>query len=439
MRTKRLFLPAILALPLVSLLCSPPPARAQETKLAALKADAKSKPKDAAASFALGRALRRAGHWGEAKVELARTAALSTGADVVKAKYELALVEIDQGVTNPSLPTPPSLVPCKAVKVGALGDALSHVCAAQAWLTMARAGMAKDELSLASKSEASLYELKLVEAMVDAENDAHDDAITKLKALTTSNATRAEGFYWLGRELLAASKRAEAVAPLKKAKDLDSDLPEARFALSRALPDGTEARDEARAAVAMRSTWPEAWLRLGELELATNGNDAAKVAFETSIKQNAKLVTAHVGLAFALLRLKNPGEAKKAALEAIKLAANNESARLAHAEALAALGETDDAVDVFKIAAGLDAKDATPLVRAAEVLLAAKQPVKAEAHADAAVKQFPNDARAWQVKGDAALANGDKKGAKEAYKRALSCTEGSIDKVAVQKKIDAIK
>src|SRR4051812_10381367 len=93
-----------------------PCAHAQETKIAALKAETKSKPKDGAAAFALARAYRRAGRWAEAKTEAARAAAISTGEEQVKARYELALVEFDQGVTNKALPTPPSLTTCKNVK-----------------------------------------------------------------------------------------------------------------------------------------------------------------------------------------------------------------------------------------------------------------------------------------------------------------------------------
>lgn len=416
-----------------------PRAFGQETKLAAAKAAAKANGKDYGASFALGRALRRAAHWAEAKVELAHAAALGKGDEAVRAKYEIALVELDQGATNPSLPTPPAVATCKKVQTGTSGEALMHVCTAEAWLSFARTVIAGEELDKAEKIDAGLYELKLARALVDVTNGSHDDAVTKLKALTAATADRVEGWLWLGRELMAKGDRAAAVAPLKKARDLDADYPEVQLELARALPDGTEARDVAKLAVSMRSEWADAEARLGELELAVGSAEDARRAFEIALKKNPKHVAAKIGLAWAYVKLKEFDDAKTTAIEAEKLAGNSARARMAHAEALAGLGEVDEAVETFKFAAGLDTKDPTPLIRAAQVLLAAKQPMKAEGHAAAAVKQFPNDARAWEVMGDVHAANGDKKEAKDAYKKALSAKEGTIDKAAVQKKLDAIK
>jgi tetratricopeptide (TPR) repeat protein len=304
---------------------------------------------------------------------------------------------------------------------------------------MERIPMAEDALAAAEKADVNLYEAKIARARVAIIKGQHDDAITKLKAITVATPSRAEAWFLLGKEQLALDKRADAAAALRKARDVDADWPEVSFELSRALPDGTEARDLARQAVAMRTTWPAAWLRLGELELATGGYEQAKSAFETSIKQSPKVPAAHAGLAMALVKSKKFADAKKAAQDAIGLAANDAQARLAMGEAQAGLGEVDEAVESFKFASSLDAKDPTGLVRAVEVLLAAKQPVKAEAHAEAAVKAFADDARTWNVKGDVDLANGDKKAARESFKKALSSPKGTIDKSATQKKLDSIK
>lgn len=415
------------------------PAFAQETKLSTLKADTKAKPTDSAAAFALGRAYRRAGKFTEARTELLRAAQLGKGDDAVRARFELVVVELESGKHNPSLPQPPSLGMCKQVKVGTSGEALSRVCAAEAWLTFSRHTMVEDELVAAEKIDSNLYEAKLARGKLAVAKGNHDDAIKQFESLTKSMPTRAEAWFWLGRELLETNKPSLAITALKKARELDPDWPEASLELARALPDGTEARDLARSAVAMRTTWPEAWLRLGELELATGGYEAAQKAFETSIKQSPKVVAAHSGLAMALVKLKKFAEAKKAANDAIGIAANYAPARIALGEALAGLGETDEAVEAFKFAHGLENKDPTGLFRAAEVLLAANQPMKAEPHAESCIKSFPDHARAWEIHGDVELANKDKKTAKESYKRALSAPKGSIDKAAVQKKLDALK
>jgi len=418
-------------------------ASAQETKIPALKAETKSKPSDAAAAFALGRAYRRAGKFAEARTELARAAGLAKGDEASRARFELVVVEWESGKHNPSLPQPPSLGLCKQVKVGppnaVSGEALSKVCTAEAWLTFARHTLVEEELAAAEKLEPNLYEAKLARGKLAVSKGNHDDAIKLFESLTKTAPNRAEAWWWQGRELLETNKPNLAVAALKKAKELDPDWPEVSYDLARALPDGTEARDHARNATAMRTTWPEAFLRLGELELATGGTEAAQKAFETSIKQSPKVVAAHSGLAMALVKLKKFEAAKKAANDGIALAANHAPSRLALGEALAGLGDTDEAVEAFKFANGLDNKDPTGLFRAAEVLLAANQPMKAEPHAEACVKAFPDHARAWELHGDVELANKDKKTAKESYKKALSAPKGSIDKAAVQKKLDSIK
>jgi tetratricopeptide (TPR) repeat protein len=431
-------IPGIVWAVLLSLLISGV-ALAQETKLPALKADTKAKPTDAAAAFALGRAYRRAGKFAEARTELTRAAQLAKGDDAVRARFELVVVEWESGKHNPSLPQPPSLAMCKQVKVGTSGEALSRVCAAEAWLTFERHTMVDDELAAAEKIDSNLYEAKLTRAKVAIAKGNREDAISKLEALTKATPSRAEGWFFLGQQQIDAGKSTAAVAPLKKARELDPDWPEVSYELARGLPDGTEARDFARAAVAMRTTWPAAWLRLGELELATGGYDAAQKAFENAIKQSPKVVAAHAGLAMSLVKLKKYDAAKKAANDAIGVAANHAPTRLALGEALAGLGETDEAVEQFKFANGLENKDPTGLFRAAEVLLAANQPMKAEAHAEACIKSFPDHARSWEIHGDAAVANKDKKTARESFKKALAAPKGSIDKAAVQKKLDAIK
>lgn len=419
-----------------------PRVSAQETKLVELKAQVKAKPSDAAASFALGRAYRRAAKFNEARIELARAAGLSKGEDAVRARYEQVVVEWESGKHNASLPQPPSLTMCKQVKVGpkpADGEALSRVCAAEAWLTFDRQALVDDELTAAEKLDPNLYEAKLGRAKLAINKGSRDEALTKLEALTKATPARADAWLLLGQQLIDAGKLSNAVAPLRKARELDADWPEISYELARALPEGIEARDFARAAVAMRTTWPAAWLRLGELELATGGYDAAQKAFETSIKQSPKIVAAHAGLAMSLVRLKKFAEGKKAANDAMAVAANHAPTRVALAEALVGLNEIDEAIEQFKFANSLDSKDPIGHFRAVEVLLAVKQPMKAEAHAEGMIKAFPDHARSWELHGDAAVANNDKKTARESYKKALSASKGSVDKAAVQKKHDAVK
>ena len=72
------------------------PARAQESKLDALRGASHVAPADAAAGLTYGRALRRAGHYTEAMNELRRTLAYARGSVAVETHYEVARVSLDQ-------------------------------------------------------------------------------------------------------------------------------------------------------------------------------------------------------------------------------------------------------------------------------------------------------------------------------------------------------
>src|SRR5262245_28141618 len=82
------------------------PAWAQENRLDALRAAAKTAPQDAGASLSLGRALRRAGHYADALVELRRglnTAEGKTGDRATMLRLEVAKVYIDDHKFKESL------------------------------------------------------------------------------------------------------------------------------------------------------------------------------------------------------------------------------------------------------------------------------------------------------------------------------------------------
>jgi cytochrome c-type biogenesis protein CcmH/NrfG len=436
--SRALRLPALL-LPAALGLVAAPPSWAQATKLAGLRAEAKAKPKEPAVAFALGRALRRAGLHAEAKGELQRAAALSTGEPAIRARYELAQVEIESAKPNPASPSPPSLSSCKSLKGSTLAEAFGRLCAAEAWLRMERFSIAEAELAAAEKLEPALYELSLLRAAVAFGKGDGDGAASQLRALTERASSRPEAFALLGRVLVENGRGSDAVAPLRKARALDDGDPETTLLLARALPEGAEARELARGAVAMRASFPAAQLRLGQIELALGAPDAARIAFEASLKDAPKVLAAQVGLAAAWVATKRWPEAQKAANEAVALSASDPGARLILAEALAGGGATDDAVEAFKLAHGLDGTNPRPLVRAAEVLLAAREPMKASAHAEAAVRAFPDDAQAWLVLGDVEFATGDKKGARDAWTKALSAPKGTIDRAAVQKRLAGAK
>src|SRR6185436_3798460 len=132
-------------------------------------------------------------------------------------------------------------------------------------------------------------------------------------------------------------------------------------------------------------------------------------------------------------------EALKESAAALKLVGNHASAKLAEADALAGKGDIDMAIEAYEKAASYSRSTPDPLIHAAQATLKGGRPTTARAFADRATGSFPDWAPAWLVLGDVAAQAKEKATAKSAYQKALSASQGKIDKAAVKKKIAALK
>jgi tetratricopeptide (TPR) repeat protein len=410
------------------------PALAQETTLEGLKASAKAKPGDPEAALALGRALRRAGHFVEALSWLSRAVALAPPkSDVLRrARWELARAHID------AHDLPRAMAACK--KLGDLpGEGPDgHACTALAFLIWQRATEALAETEIALATDPSnyaghvaagyAYELSLEPKQAEAEYRAAAAAADNAEALTH-----------LGHLLVHEDRHDDGVAALRSALASDPDAPVALFELGLALAPGAESVALVDHATRERPAFPEAWLALGYGLLRAGEVDRARQAAAAAVKQDPGSVPAIVLSGRVALAENRVDDALAAGKAATKIVANNAAAVLLVADAYARKGDVDSAVEAYQSAWGFDHRDPSPLVHASEICHGVSRDTTARAFGAKAVEEFPEYAPAWAALGDALVGQKEFAPARDAYRKALSARDGAIDRAAVQGKLAALQ
>jgi tetratricopeptide (TPR) repeat protein len=412
---------------------APHRALAQESVLDGLRAAAKAKPADAESALALGRALRRAGHYPEALSSMARGVGLAPPkSDVLRrVRWEIARTQVD------AHDLPKAMAACK--KLGDLPgeEADGHACLASAYLVWQRATEALAETALAfdkdpTNAAAHLAEGRAYELSLEPKEA---EAAYRSAAAGPDNA---EALMDLGRLLAHQGRSDEGVASLRAAVQADPSLPDALFELARALPAGAESIGLLDRATRERPTFPEAWLAYGNELLGAGLLDRARQAAAMAVKQDPGTVPATVLSGRVALADGRVDDALAAGKAATKIVANNAAAVLLAADAYARKGDVDSAVDAYQSAWGFDHRDPSPLVRASELCHGAQRDTTARAFGAKAVEEFPNYAPAWAALGDALVGQKETAAARDAYRKALSASDGTIDRAAVQGKLSAI-
>ena len=78
-------------------------------------------------------------------------------------------------------------------------------------------------------------------------------------------------------------------------------------------------------------------------------------------------------------------------------------------------------------------------MHASEACHAASRDTSARAFGAKAAQEFPNWAPGWVALGDALVGQKEIKDARDAYRKALAVTDGSIDRSAVAQKLAALQ
>jgi tetratricopeptide (TPR) repeat protein len=408
-------------------------AAAQEADVAGLSAAAKAAPRDPAASLALGRALRRAGRFGEAARELSRGAGLGAAAKAgltASLRYELARVYVDQHDAKKAL--------AACAGVAARSKALGAACRAEAHLSQNRATLALPEAESALALEPGLYEATVAEGRGLALEGKLAEAEKTLRAAIGANDRRPEAHLSLANVLATAGRKADALAELQKARGADAGDAEIAFQLGQALGTTAAGRDALAAAVRIRPTYAPAQAALAEATLTLGDAAAAEAPALAAVKLDPGLYAAHVALGRVRVAQERWDDALREAELARKLVPNAAAAELVAADALAGTGDIDLAVEGFQKAFNLDHGDPAPLVRASLACARASRFMTAKGFADKATPEFPKWAPGWLMLGDLAARDNDRARARSAYERALAA-EGPVDKDAIRTKLAQLR
>jgi tetratricopeptide (TPR) repeat protein len=414
------------------------PAFAQETTLDALRASAKARPADPEAALALGRALRRAGHFADALSSLSRGVALAPAkSDVLRRlRWEIARSHVD------GHDLPRAMAACK--KLGDLPgqQADGHACGALAYLIWQRATEALAETELAFATDPGNYAAHVAAGYAFELSLEPKEAEADYRAAVAAGAPSPDSVdaqVHLGHLLVHEGRHDEGVSVLRSAVQADPSGPDALFELGTALGPAPESVDLLGRATAERPTFPEAWLALGNGLLRAGALDRARQASIVAVKQDPGSVAAIVLSGRVALGEGRVDDALAAGKAATKIVANNAAAVLLVADAYARKGDVDSAVEAYQAAWGFDHRDPWPLVHASEICHGVQRDTTARAFGAKAVEEFPNYAPAWAALGDALVGQKEPALARDAYRKALSVGEGAIDRAAVQGKLSALQ
>ena len=396
-----------------------------------LKDAAKKPPKDPEAAFTLGRSLRRAGLYDDALRVLRAAAGKAKGELAVSARYEAARTLIAWNKQKDALRECQTLKTLDAIKL--------DTCVAEAHLLWKRASLALPAAERALEKSADDYDALVAKGRALRMLTQNEQSEAAFKAAIAKSSARHEAHVFYAELLSGMGKGADAVAALRKAVAAAPEEAEPLLALASALPPGAEAVDLLQKALAIRPKFGAAHARLGEVLLEQGKVAEAEAAFRAAIAVDAKVADWQAGLARTLVAKGSFDEALKVSATALKLVGNHALAKLAEADAIAGKGDIDLAIEAYEKAASYSRDNPLPLVHAARACLAQNRPTTARAFADRATQAFADFGPGWVLLGDIALAAKDKAVAKNAYQKALASPKGNVDKVAVKKKLAAIK
>jgi len=408
---------------------------AQESLVEGLKSAARAAPYDATASLQYGRALRQAGHEKEAAQELRRGMALPAGGQgetSIWLRYELARTAIDQHDFWGAMAT------CRSLGSMPGASAAGHACMAEDHLLWRRGSEALLETSQALANGTRNYEAKVVEGLSH-ELEVNDaDAEASFREAIAWVPDAGEAHMWLGQLLVRRLRRDQGVAELRRAVELEPNSPEPAFELATAMPSTPEAATLLEKAVRERPLYVPALLRLGDVDLDLARLSPARQAAEAVIRARASEPAAYIVLGRVALAEGKPDEALRAGQQAQSLVSNSARAKLLVADAYAAKGEIDFAIEGYQAAYGLDPGDPTSLVHASVACHAAERDTSARAFGERVTHDFPEWGPGWVALGEALAGQGETARARTAYETALQA-KGPVDSASVRAKLVAVR
>ena len=396
----------------------------------------KDAPTDPAVWQAYGLTLQRAGNLDEAEKQYKHAAKLQKNAP--QAIYLVARVAAARGNYRKAK------LACRAMEKDFGHSAWSDLCMAAAHVDFRRPSQALPLIEGALAKAPDLKEAKLL--LADAkriEGDAAGAASAYEALLAAGGLTPAQHAHvYLGQAALSRLRGDEATAlkSIQAAVAADGDDPEVQYALGMALT-GEAALSHIQRALQGRPSYPEAKVAQARILVSLGRHVDADNALRAVAKDSASralaldLDTLQGVTWLALDRLK---EAEGALARGLEKAPDDGVAALNLARVYAKTGRVEEALDKYRVAAGLMPKDATPLLEAGELASAQGREGRAVAFLKRAAKLHPTDPNVQVELGDALSTIGDLTGAKDAYAKA-EASPGFAKRAEVSAKISELK
>jgi tetratricopeptide (TPR) repeat protein len=405
------------------------PALAQETALSELGDAARAAPNDLAAQVALGRALIEAGRLSEAEAQM--KSAVRAGNGSIEALYEARRVDF---ATDDYKKVKAG---CQQLSAKDKNHVLTHVCMARAFLVWRRASRAFDHLDKALAVDPGNYEARLAFADAKRVQGDFEGAKKAYEETLVLKPNAAEAHHGVALVHAVQNRADLALAALRKAHALDPRDPDIQFELGRRV-QGAEAVQLLGKALAGRPRWPAAQLELAGAQLRAGDATSAETALQALIKANPNDPVTIARHGAALAALGRDAEAEPVLRRALELVPNDYPTALSLAQVYERTERYEEAFTQYRNAADVKRESAQPLIAAARLGLELKRPLLSGALLEKALEREPRSAQALVLYGDVLAARGDKKAARERYQLALK-GEGTLDRAAVQRRLDALK
>ncbi len=428
---RRRCLPALLLALAVpgALAVSTSSARAQETELPRLRAEAAAHPSDALALRALGLGLLRAGHHREAQQQLTRAAQRARGSQ--EALFDVARVAFAQGDHAAAERA------CRALSRAGRSAPLALVCNARADLVWNRSARAFDTLGQVLAAEPTHHEALVALGEAHRLRAAVAEGEDAYRRAAASRPTEPAPHLGLGLLYTAAGRADDARQALRRALELAPNDPEVQLALGR-LTAGAEGRALLERAAAGRPGWADAHVALADALLEDGQAGPAEAAYRAALGENGTSAQAHAGLGRALLSRGALPEAEAELRAALARVGNDAGSARALGEVLARTERVEEALEQFRHAADLDPSRPEPLLRAAELALAQQRDVLASGFLDRLLTVHPDLAAGLALYGDVMRARRDTARARDYYQRALG-GRGALERARVEEALRALR
>ncbi|MCA9582420.1 MAG: tetratricopeptide repeat protein, partial [Myxococcales bacterium] len=359
------------------------------------------------------------------------TLAARLGGNTAEGLFEVATVTFAEGDFRAAQRA------CRALAKAHEGHPLVHVCNAHAFLVRNRSARAFEELEGVLEKDPNHVEALLALGEAHRKRASISDAEEAYQKAASLDPGNPEPHLGLGRLYLMARRTKDGIASLRRALSLDAESPEVLFEIGRALADTDEGRAFLTRAAEAQPGSAEAQLALGQVLLDRGDPKGAEVAFRAAIKANKGLADARIGLAEALLGQDDLAGAERELEGALAMVENAPRAVLLRARVYSKTDRVEEAFKEFQRAASLDPRNPEPLNEAAEQALALGRDVLGAAFLDRLLSRHPNNARGLALYGDVMKSRSKPDEARSYYQRALQ-GDGSLDRMAVQKKLNAL-